>query len=407
MSEQKYSRRDVNNIYVREQSIAFRHSNPLPRPVAQAVNKMYELRHQFYNIGFSKFFTKPDDVSALEGYMKATFDQFIALGETYPQFQEALDFDDRVLNVFDKIRYCGNKASKRNNKTLYRQEVERCHQLKDQMNEEILGIFERMDAQFGTMYTPSEQLRAGEEALGKDVKELMTLNMDNHINNIQMALISREDEDITTEDLKTLNVTLAKIEREEIDFIMETKTKNALKRTGLSNTAKEAIIGLSTDRHHFHSHGFPELFIHPDQEHDLVNRMLDNYVILKYEAQKSNGRQDFLKPSFDLDDYVEQLKWVANCAKEFNFEEPYLSDAITGFNQIREELDDKILEYLKVIDENCGVKIAPNKIHRATVDVENRTRSQICGALHREKLAMEARANLEPVNVKKNDDLEK
>jgi hypothetical protein len=131
--------------------------------------------------------------------------------------------------------------------------------------------------------------------------------------------------------------------------------------------------------------------------------MLDNYVILKYEAQKSNGRQDFLAPSFDLDDYIEQLKWVANCAKDFNFEEPYLTDAIHGFNEIREDLDNKIIDYLKTIDENCGVKIAPNKVHRATVDVENRTRSQICGALHREKLANEARANLEPVRTK--DDL--
>ena len=406
MSEQNITRKEVNDIYVGEQSISLRKSNVLPRPLAQSLNKLYELRHQFYNIGFSKFFTKPDDEVALEGFMKATLDQLTALGETYPQFQEALDFDERALNIFDKIRYCGNKASRRNNKTLYRQEVERCHQLKDQLNNEILGIFARVDEQAGTLFTPSERLLAGEKTLGNEVKELMTLNMDNHINNIQMALMSREDEDITPMDLRTLNVTLAKIEREEIDYIMETKTKNALRGTGLSATAKDAIIGLSTDRHHFHSHGFPELFIHPEQEHDLVNRMLDNYVILKYEAQKSNGRKDFLAPNFDLEDYMEQLKWVATCAKDFNFEEPYLTDAIHGFNEIREELDNKIIDYLKTIDENCNVKIAPKKVVRASVDVEGRTRSQICGALHREQLAKEARANLEPVTkIKANDDL--
>ena len=339
--------------------------------------------------------------------MKATLNQLAALGETYPAFKDALDFDDRILNVFDKIKYCGNKASKKTNKTLYRQEVDRCHMFKEQINDAIIEIFEKVDAIADTRYAPSAQLRAGEEALGKEVKELMNWNMDNHINNIQIALMSKEDEDITANDLRTLNNMLAKIEREEIDFIMETKTKNALRGSGLSSDAKFAIIGLSTDRHHFHSHGFPDLFIHPEREHDLVNRMLDNFAILKYEATKSRSHKECLTPNFDLEDYFEQLKWVANCAKECNFEEPYLTDAIHGFNEIREELDNKIIDYLKTIGDACNVSLAPSKTVRATVDVENRTRSQICGALHREQKAMEARANMEKDRPKINKDFEK
>lgn len=342
----------------------------LPRPISYALSELHYRRYRFCEIGYLKVGLYPETTMEIEGYVKGAIAQVNAIAETYPAYANELRVDESVLSSFDDLRALG--AQTKSGQISVDEFLDGCQAIMADMNSKMMAPFQNLDREYGTYYMPSEEFINDFNALIDNTKE-------------QMRTIAARNSHKTVSDcFPMLMASLSNLERSDMDYQMEHSFREKILDRGLSTFAEEALVGLAIDRHRFHARGFVQTFLHPDDGgNDLLNLIVDFYLL----RGCAGDEQSFLMPDFDINEYVEQMKELGVEAAESAYRQPELTDIVSRFCDVRNELDDKIVDYLKTIDEELGCKIAPSlkKRENSNLNFVDRSVEQIQRAIETEQ----------------------
>lgn len=377
-------RKELNMMFLEEYTSVQndRSNQKLPRAIKYELDNLFVLRHQFFHTGYINMYLHPERTTDVEAFLKTKFGMLETLSNTYPDYKYALAFEHSMGTILDQIREYGQETAESMKKDVFAANLERCSELRMELDEAIIDLFQRVDKDWGTRYTPSRRLMSKEDRVAHNTRAAMSIPYESRG---QRAHRSVANDLLSQKQLTQIKIGVGLIDREMKTAQAEFNARKKVRGRGLSPVVEDALVQLCLDRHLFHTTGSMRLFTNPDDPCYVADSIRKNIETLNGNVMTESGQKSCLPISFNFDGLMDEIKQLGREIKERQYEEPHFTEAVTAFCKKKDEVDMAIRGYLEATDREFNTRISPPCQRRENVDAVSITKENVRTVLEKEK----------------------